>query len=262
MNIVDTLIAIAIPVVIVVSAVVFKSISDDSDAKRARERVLEAEKAAFKSAPEAYAQRTDELRDSRDSVAQQSSELRKLVHSSQAALQVGNLFDLYSKQIEKYQTETQARAGWSFIFAIVSMFAGLGFVVLGGAHILTNPGWEHVAAATGISGIGGAVGAFITKTFLDVHRLSLSQLNHYFRQPVLNAHVLTAQRIAEQIPDPLSRQKAYQQILTNVVALVRDDQTGPTVWVQPDGLPAKSPALHKPKPRAQVTIGTAKDQGA
>ena len=161
----------------VIAALLFtilgKLVTDFLEAKRARDRVLKAENEAYKSAPEAFAQRTDELRKSQATLEQQARELSQLVHSSQAALQVGNLFDLYSKQIEKYQTETQARAGWSFIFAIVSMFAGLGFVVLGGAHILTNPGWEHVAAATGISAIGGAVGAYITKTFLDVHRVCI-----------------------------------------------------------------------------------------
>jgi cytochrome c biogenesis protein CcdA len=114
----------------------------------------------------------------------------ELIESSQTALQTGRLFNLYSKQIEKYQTQTQARAGWSFIFAIIAMVSGLGFLVWGGYEIIReHVKWEHVAAGNAISAIGGAVSAFITKTFLDVHRLSLIQLNHYFRQPVLNAHI-------------------------------------------------------------------------
>jgi len=219
------------PAVLAGVAVIYKVANDFFEARRARERLLEAEKEAFKVAPEAFLQKTEELRASQESLEEQARQLSSLIQNSQAALQVGNLFDLYSKQIDKYQTETQARAGWSFIFAIFAMLAGLGFVVWGGAHILTSPGWEHVAAGTAISAIGGATGAFITKTFLDVHRLSLSQLNHYFRQPVLNAHVLTAQRLADQLEDKSARQRAYEKILTNVAGLIREDNLPGEVWV-------------------------------
>ena len=204
-------------------AAVLKIIIDAKEANSARERLLEAEKDAFRGLTVA-----PEQTNNTDSNFFGKSALPLEV---QDQVQVGKLFDLYSKQIEKYQTETQARAGWSFVFAIFSMVSGLSFVVWGGFHVLTNPGWEHVAAATGISGIGGAVGAFITKTFLDVHRLSLSQLNHYFRQPVVNAHVLTGQRLADQISDPALRQQAYQQLLSQVCSLIREDTYPGSVWV-------------------------------
>lgn len=217
-------------VIVAVVAFFAKFFFDYVEARRARERVLQAEKAAYRTSPESLTQKTEELESSHASLEQRARDLDAIIKNSREALQVGRLFDLYSKQIEKYQTETQARAGWSFIFAIFSMVSGLSFVVWGGVHVLTNPGWEHVAAATGISGIGGAVGAFITKTFLDVHRLSLSQLNHYFRQPVVNAHVLTGQRLADQIIDPLARQQAYQHLLAQVASLIREDTTPGPVW--------------------------------
>ena len=44
-----------------------------------------------------------------------------------------------------------------------------------------------------IAAIGGAISAYITKTFLDVHKVSLQQLNRYFAQPVINDHILMAQ---------------------------------------------------------------------
>lgn len=229
---------------------VAKAVSDARSTRKAQERVLEAERKAFKVAPEAYAERTEDLRDPKGSAEERAIVVSKLVHEGQAALQVGNLFDLYSKQIEKYQTETQARAGWSFIFAIVAMAAGLGFVFLGGIYILTTPDWAHVAAGTTLAAIGGAVSAFITKTFMDVHRLSLIQLNHYFRQPVLNSHILTAQRIADRIDDSSARLAGYQQILTNVVGLItdRDDsQSLPSEGIKPASVAkTKGPKSKKP----------------
>jgi len=211
--------------------IVFKLFLDYSQSRAARKLVLKAEKEAFHIPPEELDGDVGADKLSPELLAQRARDIDSLIRQNRDLLQVGRLFDLYSKQIEKYQTETQARAGWSFIFAIFSMLAGLSFVVGGGIHVLTNPGWEHVAAASAISGIGGAVGAFITKTFLDVHRLSLSQLNHYFRQPVVNAHVLTGQRLADQIEDPLLRQKAYQHLLVQVASLIREDVIAPAaVW--------------------------------
>ena len=62
--------------------------------------------------------------------------------------------------------------------------------------------WEnHVTAGASISAIGGGISAFITKTFLDVHKLSLTQLNGEFRQPVLNDNILMAQRLSDEVDD-------------------------------------------------------------
>lgn len=234
-------------------AVSIKLILNWLEFRETNKRVQEAEKKAFKSAPEAFASQIDELKDSQATLEQKAHQLSQLIRTSQEALQVGNLFNLYSKQIEKYQTETQARAGWSFIFAIISMIAGLGFVVLGGVYMLTNPGWEHAAVATAIAGIGGSVGAYITKTFLDVHRLSLSQLNHYFRQPVLNAHILTAQRIADQITDNTVKQKAYEQILTKVAALIREDNDAQQIWTQ-QSITSKTSLPRKPRNKSSKPV--------
>lgn len=133
---------------------------------------------------------------------------------------IGRLFNLYSKQIEKYQQETRSRATWSFIFAIVSMFAGMGFMIWGGGIILSEPTTNHVAAGAAISAIGGGISAYITKTFLDVHKLSLTQLNRYFTQPVINDHIVMAQRLAEGVKDEEVRKKSYEKIVSSVTALI------------------------------------------
>jgi hypothetical protein len=204
-------------------AVIAKLISNYLEAKQAREQVLQAEREAFRTLPEALANKTTELVASQEQLEQRTKQITDLLENAQATLRVGVLFDLYSKQIEKYQTETRARAGWSFIFAIFAMVAGLSFVIWGGTVVFSAGDWQKVAAGSAISAIGGAVSAFITKTFLDVHRLSLLQLNRYFRQPVLSSHVLTAQRLADQLDDPTAKSAAYGSIISHVVALIRED---------------------------------------
>jgi hypothetical protein len=53
-------------------------------------------------------------------------------------------------------------------------------------------------------------------------KLSLNQLNQYFRQPVLNSHVLTAQRLADGISDKTLREAVYQSIIKKVIELISD----------------------------------------
>ena len=133
---------------------------------------------------------------------------------------LGNLFNLYSKQIATYQLETQSRATWSFIFAILAMCAGMAFMFWGGQIVLADPNANHVAAGAAISAIGGGISAYITKTFLDVHKLSLTQLNRYFTQPVINDHIVMAQRLAEDVKDDEVRKKSYEKIVSSVTALI------------------------------------------
>ncbi|MCI5143134.1 MAG: hypothetical protein D3909_15685 [Candidatus Electrothrix sp. ATG1] len=144
----------------------------------------------------------------------------KIDSESSDDIAIGRLFNLYSKQIEKYQQETRSRATWSFIFAILSMCAGMGFMFWGGQFILSAAGANHVTAGAAIAAIGGGISAYITKTFLDVHKLSLNQLNRYFTQPVINDHIVMAQRLAEDVRDDEIRKKSYEKIVTSVTALI------------------------------------------
>jgi len=80
-----------------------------------------------------------------------------------------------------------------------------------------------LAAGSIISAVGGAIGTFIAKTFLDVHKLSLNQLNKYFKQPVINEHILMAQRLADDSGDPETKKKAYQTIIDSIASLIRQE---------------------------------------
>ncbi len=59
------------------------------------------------------------------------------------------------------------------------------------------------------------------KTFLEAHKLSLTQLNHYFKQPVINEHVLMAQRLADEVGDGDIRKQAYTKIINSLTDLVQ-----------------------------------------
>jgi hypothetical protein len=98
------------------------------------------------------------------------------------------------------------------------MGAGLGVLIWGGFNIVSGD-TQHLISGSIVATIGGALSGYITKTFLDVHRLSLLQLNHYFRQPVLNSQILNAQRLADLLNGE-ARQRALESIVARVCDLI------------------------------------------
>ncbi|WP_417912232.1 TRADD-N-associated membrane domain-containing protein [Candidatus Electronema sp. TJ] len=185
------------------------------------ERKLEdAEKKVYDIDSESIKQTILSLHESHADLKEQADSISRIIQESQQRIILGNLFNLYSKQIEKYQQETRTRATFSFFFAILSMSAGMGFMFWGGSFILADPTANHVAAGAAISAIGGGISAYITTTFLDVHKLSLTQLNRYFTQPVINDHIVMAQRLAEDVKDDEVRKKSYEKIVNSITALI------------------------------------------
>jgi hypothetical protein len=159
-------------------------------------------------------------------------ELAQLVEGGRGETLRLGLSQIFREQIEVYQNETRARASWSFVIALVAMALGLGFIFWGGNYILTSVEWQGIAAGSVVATLGGSVSAYITKTFLDVHKISLEQLNRYFRQPVLNEHILNAQRLADELEDT-SRNKAYRDLVNSVITLISSFREGLPATAQP-----------------------------
>ncbi|MFC2077513.1 hypothetical protein ACFLTM_01715 [Candidatus Bipolaricaulota bacterium] len=207
--------------VIGVSAAVLGLAVQQRRLRRATENVQEAEREAFQEKPQEIEARLRELADSQEGLEQRASELGAVLEESRNLVQTGRLLSLYSKQIEKYQLQTRSRASWSFFVALVAMFAGLVFLVWGGTVLFSAKDSVVLAAGGLISAAGGAVSAYIAKTFLDMHRVSVGQLNRYFRQPVVNDRVLMAQRLADELDDPEARRQAYDKIITSLTDLIK-----------------------------------------
>jgi hypothetical protein len=217
---IDKILSGLLPFIIATILTLVKTYIEKSSRKEKEEKVEEAEKQAFTIPPDALLEQINQLKASQEGLEVKTQEITSLIDQNTRSLILGNLFNLYNKQIERYQDETRSRASWSFYIALIAMFFGFGFVFWGGQHVLTQTNWDHLAAGSAIAAIGGGISAFITKTFLGVHKLSLQQLNRYFDQPVINDHILMAQRLADNLPDSTSRQKAYEAIILSVTALI------------------------------------------
>ena len=129
--------------------------------------------------------------------------------------------DLYNKQIQEYQKEAKRHASCSFYIVLIAMFCGFAFIFWGGRYILTQMTWDHLATGSAIVAIGGGISAFITKTFLNVHRLSIQQLNRYFDQLVATRYILMAQMLTDKLSGTATRQKACTEIISHLLSLTQ-----------------------------------------
>lgn len=129
--------------------------------------------------------------------------------------------DRLNKQIEQFEKSAKRRASFSFYTAFVAMFCGFAFIFWGGQHILRQMTWDHIAAGSAIASIGGSISAFIAKTFLKIHRLSIQELNRYSGLHVITGHVLRAQMIADKLSNSAARQKAYREIIACLLSLIQ-----------------------------------------
>lgn len=162
-----------------------------------------------------------ELADSQTNLEQRTDEVSRALEQSRRLIHMGHLLNLNSRQIEKYQQQTRSRATLSFFVALLAMVAGLGFLVWGGSIVFRADKSILLAAGGIVLAVGGGVSAYITKTFLDIHRVSLDQMNRYFRQPVVNDRILMAQRLADDSEDSRTRQQAYDKIIGSITELIK-----------------------------------------
>ncbi|MFE2700992.1 hypothetical protein [Streptomyces mirabilis] len=67
------------------------------------------------------------------------------------------------------------------------------YAALGGAYVPVEQVRWFIGALAAFSTMRSG---FLTKTYLEMYRESIRQLNRYFDQPMLNSYYLTAERLA------------------------------------------------------------------
>ena len=208
----------------IVLVLVFKFISDFLIEKRLNIDLDSAKSKAFILFDDLYVNKLKKIRQSHESLEEKSKQLETLIEESKDILKISNLLNFYNEQIKIYQKKTQNRASWSFTFAIIAMFSGLFFIISGSVMIINRTSTEEIVALTSLSTFGGAVSGYITKTFLDVHKTSLNQLNRYFKEPLINQYIIKSQLIAEEL-DSSERKVLLSKLftITNEIIIKNSD---------------------------------------
>lgn len=80
---------------------------------------------------------------------------------------------------------------------------------------VTAPGSQVLLGA--LAAVGGALSGYLSRTYLRVYERTLVQLNQYYRQPLLNSYLLSAERILRDVNEPDLKAAMYGRLLTQII---------------------------------------------
>ena len=126
------------------------------------------------------------------------------------------LLDFNVRQMRVYQELSTSQARTSYRRSQFAFLIGLGLIAAAVVLAFLANDETTKIAASGVAGLGGALSAYISGTYLRVYERTLDQLNFYYRQPLVNSYLLTAERLANAMPDG-KRDAAYERLLEQVL---------------------------------------------
>lgn len=121
-----------------------------------------------------------------------------------------SLLKVNQAQVYEYHGITKHQAENAYRNSQIAMGAGLIILILATAAAVALQNNASRILLGSIAGLGVAFSAYITATYLKVYQSTLAQLNFYFRQPLVNSYLLSAERLtgdmsAEQRDDMRAR---------------------------------------------------------
>ncbi|MDX2393435.1 hypothetical protein NJL88_25885 [Streptomyces sp. DK15] len=131
--------------------------------------------------------------------------------------ELATLMELNQGQIGEYHRIVTDQADKAFRSSRTAMGVGLFLLVcaaVGGVYVpLEEIRWFIAALAAFSTMLAG----YLSKTYMILYRESISQLNRYFDQPVLNSYYLTAERLTQSL-DREHVVEIRRQIISEVLA--------------------------------------------
>jgi hypothetical protein len=134
----------------------------------------------------------------------------------QGVPKLGELLEFNERQMQVYQQLSLAQARSSYRRSQFAFLVGL-LLIVGAVAASFSPDTTTKLAAGGIAGLGGAFSAYLSATYLRVYGRTLDQLNFYYRQPLVNSYLLTAERLVTDMVGE-SRAEAYNHLVRQVLA--------------------------------------------
>ncbi|GAD83403.1 hypothetical protein FEK33_17395 [Nocardia asteroides NBRC 15531] len=122
------------------------------------------------------------------------------------------LMEVNRRQMEAYDVQARAQGRSSHRSSLFAMTAGLAIV---GAGLWIAVSAENSAtkyAAAIVAAVGTATGGYIAHTFISVNTSAQHHVRYYFEQPLVQSYLLTAERIADRLPES-ARGAQYELIV-------------------------------------------------
>jgi MFS family permease len=132
------------------------------------------------------------------------------------------LMNANRKQMDAYDSLARSQASFSYRTSQIAMGVGLALIVSGVIIVILADKSSTKYAAAIITAVGGATGAYLSRTFLAVQRDAAVQMNFYFEQPLIQSYLLAAERLLEKVPEN-RKSEALETIITAALSRVTLD---------------------------------------
>jgi len=219
-----TIIIAAFAAVFVAGAIVFGALGDTMGIQD-RERVIWATALAgagflfF-----AIAAAVPSIRRARRLLREREEEARKKAREASDelsdALDLTGLLKANRKQMEAYDELARVQSRESFRNSQIAMAIGLAVLVFGAlAVILVNDTASKITTAT-LTGLGGLLSGYISRTFLRVYERSQQQLTFFFQQPLVNSYILAADRMIERMASDEIKDNELSHVVDHVLSVL------------------------------------------
>lgn len=161
------------------------------------------------------------------------------------------LMEVNRRQMEAYDVQARAQGRSSHRSSLLAMTAGLA-IVGAGLWITVNADDSATKySAAIVAAVGTATGGYIARTFIRVNSSAQQHVRFYFEQPLVQSYLLTAERVAERLPDR-KRERQYELIVAAALhraGMVSQQQVGEDESEEePEPGPVDDPASADEKP--------------
>ncbi|MEV5813464.1 hypothetical protein [Streptomyces mutabilis] len=171
--------------------------------------------------------------------------------------ELATLMELNQSQIGAYHRIVTDQADKAFKSSRTAMGVGLFLLVcaaFGGVYVPLEEIRWFIAALAAFSTL---LSGYLSRTYMILYRESISQLNRYFDQPVLNSYYLTAERLTQSL-DREHVVEVRRQIIDEVLAT--SARLGAKSSETPPSAKPKKKAAKKAAPKKRVPRHTAASQ--
>lgn len=120
---------------------------------------------------------------------------------SDTDLDLGAVWAATQRRLDYYHKIALSQSRNSFLFGQGAAIGGFIVLVLGAIVAAASRETTGAVVAGALGAVGAALSAFISATFAKSQESATKQLRDYFAQPLHLSKVLTAERLASQLPE-------------------------------------------------------------
>lgn len=127
-----------------------------------------------------------------------------------------NLIILNRTQIGVYQDIATGDAKRAARNSQIAMSFGFLILIAGAVLTIRVPNAASKIVVGVLASLGSVLSGYIGQTFMKAQDQAMNQLNYYFRQPLVNSYMLSAERLTQKLAGT-SQQNALKDLIRNVL---------------------------------------------